>query len=345
MKALLTTLTTLALVLAACGGAANAPSMSPTATSTAATSATPVASSPVPTASPSSAPSASLIPLPNTAQVAAAGNGVVWMLVAQHLFLSTDRGQTWTERTWPPQAPNAVMSFISDRVGWRMEWGSPATQCQSQTVGLGTTADGATTWRGLDGTGIAPAQCKENLAFVDAQRGYLTAYDPNSAPAIYRTTDGGKTWAGAKLPDPPGFTTKAGGFSLRPGSVADFGSVLYVSAVGNTGSKETTYDFTSKDGGATWTFAGTAPDLPPGAQVVFLTPTRWLAPLAPAPWAETTDGGATWHPFKTDYAQAAPVAPQIVFGDANTGYATVRGSLQRTTDGGAHWTTLKTPGT
>ena len=33
------------------------------------------------------------------------------------------------------------------------------------------------------------------------------------------------------------------------------------------------------------------------------------------------------------------------FGDATTGYATVRGSLQRTTDGGAHWTAIKTPGT
>jgi photosystem II stability/assembly factor-like uncharacterized protein len=34
-----------------------------------------------------------------------------------------------------------------------------------------------------------------------------------------------------------------------------------------------------------------------------------------------------------------------VFGDANVGYATVRGSIQRTTDGGAHWTAIKTPGT
>ena len=338
----LTVLALAALLATACSTAAG-PTGSPSASSAPATGSPtpPPSTSPTATTGPSGSP----ISLPNTAQVAAAGNGVVWMLVAQHLFLSTDRGQTWTERTWPPQAPNAVIAFISDRVGWRMEWGSPATQCQSEPVGLGTTTDGATTWRGLDGTGIAPAQCKENLAFVDAQRGYLTAYDPNSAPTIYRTTDGGKTWAGAKLPDPPGFTTKAGGVSLRPGPVADFGSVLYVSAVGNTGTKETTYDFASKDGGATWTFAGTAPDLPPGAHIVFLTPTRWLAPLAPAPWAETTDGGATWHPFQTDYAQAAPVSPQIAFGDAQTGYATVRGGLQRTTDGGAHWNALKTPGT
>jgi len=60
---------------------------------------------------------------------------------------------------------------------------------------------------------------------------------------------------------------------------------------------------------------------------------------------ETTDGGATWHAYTTDYSQAAPIAPDIVFGDAQVGYAIVRGSIQRTVDGGAHWTTIKTPGT
>jgi len=49
--------------------------------------------------------------------------------------------------------------------------------------------------------------------------------------------------------------------------------------------------------------------------------------------------------YTTDYSQAAPIAPQIVFGDAMVGYATVRGEIQRTTDGGAHWTKIKTPGT
>jgi photosystem II stability/assembly factor-like uncharacterized protein len=60
---------------------------------------------------------------------------------------------------------------------------------------------------------------------------------------------------------------------------------------------------------------------------------------------ETGDSGAGWHPFTTDYAQAPPIAPEIVFGDGRVGYATVRGAIQRTLDGGAHWTGIKTPGT
>jgi photosystem II stability/assembly factor-like uncharacterized protein len=60
---------------------------------------------------------------------------------------------------------------------------------------------------------------------------------------------------------------------------------------------------------------------------------------------ETTDGGASWHAYTSDYSQAAPIAPEVVFGDANVGYATVRGEIQRTTDGGARWSKIKTPGT
>jgi photosystem II stability/assembly factor-like uncharacterized protein len=57
------------------------------------------------------------------------------------------------------------------------------------------------------------------------------------------------------------------------------------------------------------------------------------------------NAGKTWHLYPSDYSQAAPVAPQIVFSDPLVGYATVRGSIQRTIDGGPHWTYLKTPGT
>jgi len=49
--------------------------------------------------------------------------------------------------------------------------------------------------------------------------------------------------------------------------------------------------------------------------------------------------------FAVSPSQAAPVAPQTTFGDSLVGYATVRGSIQRTVDGGAHWVMIKTPGT
>lgn len=100
--------------------------------------------------------------------------------------------------------------------------------------------------------------------------------------------------------------------------------------------------YRSHDGGSTWTYAAS---IPSGGTLAIVTASHWLR-IGPVGGSfESTDAAATWHEYTTDYSQAAPIAPDIVFADANVGYATVRGGLQRTVDGGARWTKLKTPGT
>ena len=330
----------LSITLVSCGGAALS-SPTPTATVTATPTPTPRGA----TASSAASVSASPIPLPNSAGVAAAGGGVVWMLVSfDHLFLSLDRGMTWVERSLPSGRTSGVgVAFVNDRDGWFFERAPSSAQCQTQAVTLWRTRDGAASWQKLDAVGLTAAQCKSAVAFVDADHGYVPAWDEVGAPKIYRTTDGGQTWTpSSPLADPPGFVTGAGGKTLRPGTVADFGGVLYADAIGFNDA-ERFYNYRSTDRGATWSFASGAPVQ--GVGVTFVTPTRWLQIIAPSASQETTNAGASWHAFASDYQQAAPIAPQIVFGDANTGYATVRAGLSRTIDGGAHWTALKTPGT
>jgi photosystem II stability/assembly factor-like uncharacterized protein len=287
------------------------------------------------------------IPLPSSAFVAAAGSGVVWLFVGNaRLFRSRDRGETWEERTPPPQLVNGNIAFVDDRNGWLLTAGSPATGCMAQYFTIWRTTDGAATWQSaFEDSFSASSGCKSQLAFVDAEHGYISVSSRDAPPAILRTIDGGRTWSSsAALADPPGFTFSPSATRLDLASaVADFGSTLLVSAIGQVSSQYTRYVYRSLDRGATWSYWRT---LPTTMGIVFLTPTRWLQPgLASSGSDETTDAGATWHNVATDYQQAAGVAPQIAFGDPATGYATVRGSLQRTTDGGAHWTNLKTPGT
>ena len=89
------------------------------------------------------------IPLPSFADIAAAGSGVVWVLVAdQHLFRSLDRGATWEERDVPqlPLGPMKNISFVDDRDGWLLTVGSPATGCMAQGFTVWRTTDGASTW-------------------------------------------------------------------------------------------------------------------------------------------------------------------------------------------------------
>ncbi|HYK97640.1 MAG TPA: hypothetical protein VEU77_04545 [Candidatus Acidoferrales bacterium] len=319
------------VLAAACAPAASAPSATPGATPSSAAPATSPATA-TPTTAPTVTPTP--IPLPTFAYVAAAGNGVVWVFVnGDHLFRSTDRGDTWSQRTLPqPTVPNGRIAFVSAQDGWLMSVGSPATQCSGQSVTLWRTTDGAATWSQVNPTGIDNAQCKDTISFVDAQRGYIGASDPNTQPHIYRTVDGGKTWSSSTLPNPP---------AQRPAAFADFGSVVLASAESGA-APDRYYTFRSTNGGSSWTGASAGPI--EAMPIVFVTATRWLQIIG-SQSQETTDGGASWHAYTTDYQQAAPVAPQIAFGDAMTGYATVRGSLERTLDGGAHWGAIKTPGT
>ena len=271
---------------------------------------------------------------------------VAWALYPEFnaLFRSTDQGATWDRRPMPSQVPVSPMgpsiAFVDDMQGWLLSAASPETQCNAEGSSVWHTVDGGATWQLLPVTGIAAAQCKLNISFVDPRRGFITAWDDNHRPTIYRTSDGGVTWTGSTLTDPAGFVTSLGGFTLTVGVVRRFDPRLLVEAWGTQADGIHRYVLSSSDGGATWATLGTAP----AAQesVAFVNADRWLQL---ATHRETTDSGKSWHALNTDYSQAAPIAPQVVFADSTAGYATVRGEIQRTIDGGTHWSAIKSPGT
>src|SRR5690242_17099260 len=158
----------LVALVVACAPIASSPS--PTPAATAASTVTPAGSAVSPTPTASSTP----IPLPSTAQLAAAGKGVIWALVADaHLFVSTDTGNTWDERTVPTGAGQLLIAFVNGRDGFAARLDSPGTQCQQQNYQTFSTIDGARTWQGLSAA-FDTGQCKANLAFVDTQHGYMT---------------------------------------------------------------------------------------------------------------------------------------------------------------------------
>ncbi|HKW79164.1 MAG TPA: hypothetical protein VJQ09_08670, partial [Candidatus Limnocylindria bacterium] len=190
--------------------------------------------------------------------------------------------------------------------------------------------NGAQTWTQQLPSTLPFAQCKSSLAFLDAFRGFVTLYDTTGQSAVLRTRDGGATWVRAALATPPDSSTP-----VQPGAVRVTGATAVLIASGSGAQ----YLYRSTDSGATWGLVDKAPN-----DLVIASATRWLR-FTPGAMQETTDGGATWHAYASDYTQAAGVPPVVVFADANIGYATVRGTIQRTLDGGAHWTRIKTPGT
>ena len=281
------------------------------------------------------------IALPTNAQLSAPSSAVIWVLVqGEYLFRSTDRGTHWEQRPIIGPFFGGVqlleMSFVNEQEGW-LTVGGPrpgSAACAQYSVSVWHTTDAGTTWQLLPSAGLAADQCKDGLSFVDSNRGFLDGWDQQHAPVIYRTLDGGKTWtASAALPDPPGFKTHPNS-TIQPGEVRAFGTTLLVPATGQAFSGNGFQDvYRSTDGGATWAFV-TATS--PYGQIALVTGSRWIQ-LLPSSARETTNGGRSWHQYPTDYSQAAPVAPQIVFADSDVGYATARGSIARTLDGGLHW--------
>jgi len=325
------------------------PSSEPPVTTTQPATASPSTPSPTPTASPTGATVAGTIrpttvPLPSTAQVSAPSSNVVWVTVGDVvLFRSTDLGDTWQQRPLPPSALRLdSVSFVSDREGWVLYLGEPAAQCQTQPVArveVWRTSDAGATYERLPPSGVTDEGCKGRISFIDTQRGFLVASRADSAPVIYRTMDGGRTWSASPPIAPPRITP--GSSDLDVGIVRAFGSELLVEVYG-TGPDRGHVVYRSTDGGASWSVLAGLPTLDP---VAFVTAPRWIQVSTPGQSQETTDAGATWHAFTTDYQQPAPVPPATVFADASVGYATVRGGIQRTIDGGAHWTQIRTPGT
>jgi photosystem II stability/assembly factor-like uncharacterized protein len=294
------------------------------------------------------------IALPASAQLSAPSSNVVWaLMVNQFLYRSTNGGATWKQMPLPPSqafcpeppAPcpfngQLEISFVTAQEGWLSISGASHTQ----TVILWHTADAGLTWQDLAPKGIGDGKGSNGVSFIDSNRGFIDVWNPNVPTVIYRTTDGGRTWlASQPLPTPPGFKTVClACIAMRAGTVRAFGSSLLVPVWQQDG-PPTQYVFRSGDGGATWTYAATAPGQ--DGNVVFVSASRWLKLIGAGQSVESTDAGASWRRYTSDYAQAAPIAADFVFPDSMTGFGTVRGEIERTFDGGLHWGQLTSPGT
>jgi photosystem II stability/assembly factor-like uncharacterized protein len=200
-------------------------------------------------------------------------------------------------RSWEAIRPNAcgaistpdglpcgfpvAIDFVDHTHGW-------AVFSRSDTTGtLLATDDGGTTW-----TVAGPTPFVGAVHFADASTGWGTG----ARGALYRTTDGAKTWRSVAVP------AGASGTTLSPVDAVQFfgrDGVVLARLTSRPAQPSTLAVYESSDGGASWTT--TAAPLDPGANVVNLVEYRFSA-AGPRDWALlfgahvslTHDAGRHW---------------------------------------------------
>jgi photosystem II stability/assembly factor-like uncharacterized protein len=258
------------------------------------------------------------------------------------LYHTSDGGLNWSISSTPFSAGD--LNFLDEENGWMLA--DLGVGAGSNAVAVFQTTDGGATWtksytndpndpQAADSLPLGGI--KSDLVPLDMQTAWVggVVYAPGSV-YLYRTDDGGRTWAPVSVELPEGAEEYELGIDRdQMRFVSDVDGYLIVRMAGES---TQTAVYTTDNGGETWRLA---PTLIPGAgSSEFLSEEDAILYNGQA-FHVTRDGGVTW----------VTVEPDIVFGDSffSMDFVDLRSgwvisvdpqnhhSLYRTHDGGATW--------
>lgn len=307
------------------------------------------------TTAPSRAPASAPTPIDDGGLFGTSG---MWAAHGNHLYLSTDYGSSWVQRSLAPGvtlngAPGDILSnvFMLDTThAWSASPGPGSTPYGGQGppfdklhVVVSRTSDGGRTWQSVTVPGDWGGS-KPVLAFADVRHGYLliAGLRGGGASAVLATADGGVTWR------------------LVHGGSGILGSIFGVSGSGTLWSGNQgdagpvgrpVFDV-SRDGGRTWSDAR----LPGLVGDIYVNDTLVAPPVfsgsngAAAVLAESSANPPEFRFFRTtsrglSWVQVASIAQNengsvaVAVIDATHFVAVdpAAGVVRRTSDGGATW--------
>lgn len=271
-----------------------------------------------------------------------------------HFFRTEDGGNTWQQTQLTESLPGqsggqlpAFMTFSGAKDGWLTTNVPQFGMGGVAPGGLYRTTDGAESWQRVVPTGFPKGTVPFNwLSFVTPQVGFTSGAPQANADAgvttgqyrLYRTTDGGNTWAEANINEP-----KAKRLSILEPQFT--GSIGYLPEVVESANGSVQLEvYKSTDFGATWSLlhsfqaqhGGQGPALSVNPE------STWVA-YDGALWV-STDGGKS-------FSQIANVPGRITeldMANAQSGYAVTVKPLAgtagqthlvyQTKDGGKTWT-------
>lgn len=273
-----------------------------------------------------------------------------------NVWRTTDGGQTWQagaplDLTDVELYLPSDLYFVDANTGWLMA--HVGAGMSHDYVNVYRTTDGGQTWTKVVDPftdNLQQSCAKTGLIFTDANNGWVTGdchgVQPG-APYLYRTTDGGRTWAPVELPAPASapelFTTETLACGVQAPVYFDTRTgLLPVECLDLNSSQPKTFLYRTTDGGQTWTAEPIEGDYQSAA---FLDATTgWVltssGPETPSELFATTDGAATLLPTKTVNwtGRFSFVSPQVGWAVAELAQGR---ALVQTKDGGRTWREIK----
>lgn len=295
-------------------------------------------------------------------QLVAEGKG--WVLTDERLVWTNDGGESWTEIEIPEAAARerSGVFFLDRQHGWLSLVAPGAQGLDSPSiVSLYRTNDGGQTWQesSFEGPPIpigyaGPPWFRGVFRFVDTTNGWFDGTGGSgtqTAPRLYQTQDGGKTWV--ELPGAPGagfghdswfvtrtegwiteidgglFRTRDGGASWQPVRLPFpagceergahyFDAPVFPASVDGVlpvrekcNGLDGTIFYAGEDGGAAWHVAAVRP----GAYATqIITPSVWLD-VREGELFKTNDAGAHWTQITPDWSAMFPGRKRFILFD------------------------------
>ncbi len=231
-----------------------------------------------------------------------------------NVYLTSDRGKTWTEVNVTMGATLTDMHFVDENIGY-ISGGSVIAG------NLFKTTDGGQTWSEIDfsaNTGWLEVWFIDNIWFINENKGFASI---SSNKPMYVTYDGGLTWTSLS--------------NYQYSSDIEFIDENNGWVLTNETGMNAAY---TTNGGATWTPKSIGDPESGFADIFFLDSQNGWVCGGSGRVFKTTDGGATWNQQETYTSEGLS---RIRFKNTSEGYAVGgNGKILYTINGGDSWYSL-----